>query len=385
MPDDSRGGNLKGHVEKTLSSTGASEIGLTEQIREVFVPTSTMKAVQIDKPGGPEVLKYIDMPIPVPAAGQVLIRAHTIGVGKHDALVRTGRYPWPVEYPEVPGTSMTGYVERLGDGVEGFSLGEPVLAWKFSRRCYAEYVACDANEITKLPADMDMEGAVSIPDYHVAWGMLNDAANPRGVRVASINGATGGVGCAMIDLCRAAGIKLIAICRAPNKASFALERGACFAIDSSTEDVGARILELTRGQGVDLMFDQLVGPDFRDNIKLVAPLGQIVTFNALLGLPSTDLFTDLRKHLDRSVSVRAYSVHVYDPFPEQRARIAREVFKLVESKAITPSVTMRLPLGNAAEAHRMIDAREIVGKMVLKPPRIFDVRVSSVGAPADQL
>ncbi|MBR0706979.1 quinone oxidoreductase family protein [Bradyrhizobium liaoningense] len=337
------------------------------QLKEKFVPTPMMKAVQVDKPGGPEVLKYIDMPIPVPAAGQVLIRTHTIGVGKYDALVRTGRYPWPVEYPEVPGISMTGYVEAVGPGVEGFVAGEPVLAWKFSRRCYAEYVACDTHEITKLPNDIDMEGAVAIPDYQVAWGMLNDAADPRRVRVASINGATGGIGCAMIDLCRAAGIQLIAICRAPNKAAFALERGACLAIDSSTEDVGARILDFTKGRGVDLMFDQLVGPDFRDNIKLVAPLGQIVTFNALSGLPSSDLFADLRKNMDRSVSVRAYSVHVYDPFPEERVRIAAEVFKLIEAKAITPSVTLRLPLGKAAEAHRMLDAREIVGKMVLKP------------------
>ncbi|GGI25743.1 MULTISPECIES: quinone oxidoreductase family protein [Bradyrhizobium] len=331
------------------------------------MPAAMMKAVQVEKPGGPEVLKYIDLPIPTPAAGQVLIRTDTIGVGKYDALVRTGRYPWPVEYPEVPGISVTGYVERVGDGVEGFSPGQPVLAWKFSRRCYAEYVACDVHEITKLPEGIDIEGAVAIPDYQVAWGMLNDAADLRRVKVASINGATGGVGCAMIDLCRAAGIQLIAVCRAPNKAAFALERGASYAIDSSSEAVGARILDITKGTGVDLMFDQLVGPDFRDNIKLVAPLGQIVTFNALSGLPSSDLFADLRKNMDRSISVRAYSVHVYDPFPQERVRIASEVFKLVEARAINPSVTVRLPLREAVQAHRMLDGREVMGKLVLKP------------------
>ncbi len=260
-----------------------------------------MKAVQVDRPGGLEVLKYVDLPVPVAGPKQVLIRADTIGVGKYDALVRTGRYPYPVEYPEVPGISMTGHVAAVGPGAEAFHVGQPVLAWKFSRRCYAEYVACDVHEVTALPDGIDMEGAVAIPDYQVAWGMLHDAADLRRVRTASINGATGGVGTAMIDLCRAAGIELIAICRAAEKTEFALQRGASFAIDNSTENVGERILQITGGRGVDLMFDQLVGPDFRDNIKLMAAFGQIVTFNALSGLPSSDLFADLRKNTNRSV------------------------------------------------------------------------------------
>lgn len=246
-------------------------------------------------------------------------------------------------------------------------MGQPVLAWKFSRRCYAQYVACDVHEVTALPDDIDIEGAVSIPDYQVAWGMLHDAADLRRVRIASINGATGGIGTAMIDLCRAAGIQLVAICRAAKKTEFALKQGASLAIDNSVQNVGERIMEITGGRGLDLMFDQLVGPDFRDNIQLMAPLGQIVTFNALSGVPSSDLFADLRKNMNRSISVRAYSVHVYNPFPEERLRIAREVFKLVSSKAINPRVMMRLPLSQASEAHRMLDAREIMGKLVLKP------------------
>ncbi len=326
-----------------------------------------MKAIQVDQPGGLEALKYIDLPVPVAGPNQVLIRADTIGVGKYDALVRTGRYPFPVEYPEVPGVSMTGHVAAVGLGVKDFFVGQPVLAWKFSRRCYAQYVACDVHEVTALPDDIDIEGAVSIPDYQVAWGLLHDAADLRRVRTASINGATGGIGTAMIDLCRAAGIQLIAICRAAEKTEFALKQGASFAIDSSTENVGERITEITGGRGLDLMFDQLVGPDFRDNIQLMGPLGQIVTFNALAGLPSSDLFADLRKNTNRSISVRAYSVHVYDPFPEERQRVAGEVFKLVSSGAVNPRVTMRLPLSQASEAHRMLDAREIMGKLALKP------------------
>lgn len=326
-----------------------------------------MKAVTMSRTGGPEVLIYGDAPQPTADAGEVLVRAHTIGVGKYDFLVRAGRYPFPVPLPVTPGIEMTGTVEALGTGVEGISIGQRVQVWKFDRGCYAEYVTCKRHELTLLPDEVDLEAAIALPAYQIAWGMLNDAADPRRRRSVYINGAAGNIGTAMIHLCRAAGIEIIAVASSAKKCAFAKAQGADHVIDSSVHNPIESVLEITQGRGLDLMFDHLVGPDFRDNLKMMAPLGQIVTFNALAGTPSSDIFADLRANLDRSISIRAYSVHVYDPFPEERERIAGEVLSLFAAGRISPAITARLPLAEASRAHELMDAGEILGKLVLKP------------------
>jgi len=326
-----------------------------------------MKAIRMTQVGGPEVLDYVDVPTPVPRPSEVLVKADTIGVGKYDVLVRTGTYPFPVPIPVIPGIEITGVVEAVGKDVTSIAVGQKVQVWKFERGCYAEYVACEPHEITILPDGVDMEAAIALPAYQVAWGMLHDAADSRRRRIACINGAAGNIGTAMIHLCRAANIPIIGVTRSAEKCAFALSQGANHVVDSSTENLAARIDEITQGRGLDLLFDHIVGPDFRDNLKLMAPLGQIVTFNALGGLPSSDLFADLRQNLDRSISIRAYSVHVYDPFPEVRIRIAGEVCTLFEQGKIKPAITGRFALRDAARAHAMLDAGEVLGKIVLKP------------------
>jgi NADPH:quinone reductase len=328
-----------------------------------------MKAVRVFKTGGPEVLEYSDVPIPVPGPGEVLVRAHTIGVGKYDALIRTGKYPYPFmpSLPVILGIKMTGTVEALGLGVTGISTGQRVQVWKFSRECYAEYVACPLHELIPLPDDVDLEQAIAIPNFQVAWAMLNDAADPRRRRTVYINGATGGVGIAVIQICRASGSEVIAVAGSAEKCAFALAQGAHHAIDRSREDPIARVLEITGGRGLDLMLDHVVGPNFRDNLKMMAPLGMIVTFNALGGSPNTNLFDDLRANLDRSVAVRPFSVHVYDGFPEERLRISENVLKLFSARAVSPAITTRLPLAEAVRAHELLDGGKVLGELVLKP------------------
>lgn len=324
-----------------------------------------MKAILISETGGPEVLKYIDTPKPKPEAGHVLVKAHTIGIGKYDYLVRSGKYPFPVELPVVPGIEMTGVVEAVGPGVSDIEVGQRVQVWKFDRGCYAEYVSCPLHELLVLPDGVDLEAAIALPAYQVAWGMLHDAADPRRRKTAYINGAAGNIGTAMIHLCRDIGIEIIAGASSEEKCAFARSQGASHTVNTSEGSHVAQILELTKGRGVEVMFDHVVGPNFRDNIKAMAPLGQIITFNALGGFPSSDMFADLRANLDRSVSLRPYSVHVYDPFPEERRRIANEVLKLFASGRIKPAITKRFKLEQAAEAHALMDGGEILGKMIM--------------------
>ncbi|HEX4193152.1 MAG TPA: alcohol dehydrogenase catalytic domain-containing protein, partial [Stellaceae bacterium] len=131
-----------------------------------------MKAIQIAKTGGPEVLDLVDLPMPEPGPGEVVIRAHAIGVGKPDVLFRSGVYRWMPKLPAIPGTEMTGYVEALGAGVNDLTIGAPVLVYHFGGGCYAQYAKVPTSAVTTLPASIDLDDAVSIPNYQVAYALL---------------------------------------------------------------------------------------------------------------------------------------------------------------------------------------------------------------------
>src|SRR5512143_1942385 len=120
-----------------------------------------MKAIQIKATGGPEVLELVDLPTPVPAAGEVLVRAHAIGVGKPDVLFRTGVYRWMPKLPAGPGAEMTGRIAAVGEGVTDLRAGQPVLVYHFGGGCYAEAVAVPASSVTALPDAVDLDDAVS--------------------------------------------------------------------------------------------------------------------------------------------------------------------------------------------------------------------------------
>ena len=325
-----------------------------------------MQAIQISATGGPEVLRPVELPMPAAGDGQVLVRAHAIGVGKPDFLFRTGVYRWMPKLPAVPGSEMTGHVAALGAGVSGLQVGQPVLAVNYTGGCYAEYAAVPAGAVTALPDTVDLDDAVSMPNYQTAWALLYEAAHGK-ARSLYINGAAGGIGSAVIQLCKHAGIAAIAGASTAEKCAFARQQGAAHTVDYSRERVAERVLELTSGHGVDLVLDHIVGRDFTDNLKMLAPLGQIVSFNVLGGLPEKDLFREMRAHLPKSPSVRCFTMHSYDHDPAAKQRIVAAVLAVFAAGAVKPPVYRKLPLAEARRAHEMLDAREVLGKLILKP------------------
>lgn len=148
-----------------------------------------MKAIQITKTGGPEVLELVDLPQPEPGLGEVVIRAHAIGVGKPDVLFRTGVYRWMPPLPAIPGAEMTGYVEALGAGVSDLRVGDQVLVYHLGGGCYAQYAKVPASAVTRLPPEIDLDDAVSIPNYQVAYALLNEAARGIVAETVYVNGA----------------------------------------------------------------------------------------------------------------------------------------------------------------------------------------------------
>ena len=326
-----------------------------------------MRAIQFSETGGPEVLEVVDTLMPSPGSGQVLVKAAAFGVGKPDVLLRSGVYKWMPPLPAIIGNEMSGHVEAVGHGVSDFAMGQKVLVFGTGGGRHAEYNAVDTGIVTALPESVDLDIAVCIPNYAIAWCLVYEAARGIVPETVYVNGAAGGVGSAVVDLCRQAGIEIIAGASSAEKCAFAKELGATHTIDYSTENVAERVNALTGDRGADLILDQRVGPDFTDNLAMIAPLGTIVSFNALAGMPDKDLFVEMRANLGKSPGVRCFSWHSYDRDAETRARILGEVVALFAAGALRPPIYRTLPMDAARDAHAMLDSREILGKVILKP------------------
>jgi len=326
-----------------------------------------MKAIQIQAYGGPEVIEVVDIPTPHPGPGQVLVKAHSLGVGYPDILLRTGVYKWKPALPTILGNEMSGHIEALGDGVTGLQVGQPVLVFGTGGGRYAEYNAVDTALVTPLPETVDLEAAVTIPNYLVAWAILYDVARSGDVKTIYVNGAAGGMGTAILDLCRDAGIATIAGASSDEKCAFAAKLGTLGTVNYSTENIVEKVREITNGRGVDLSFDQLGGPDLVKNLDMLAPLGLVVLYNALAGAPNEDLYEGLRARRGLSLGVQCFSLHVYDEQPERMADIFDALIAKFAAGAYAPPIFDRLPLTEARRAHELMDSRAILGKLILKP------------------
>ena len=326
-----------------------------------------MRAIQIETTGGPEVLKLVERPDPTPGPGEVLVRAEALGVGKPDVLFRTGVYRWMPPLPAIPGAEMAGRIAALGSGVTGFRVGQKALVYHFRGGCYAEAVAVPAASVLPLPDDIDPAEAVCLPNYQVAWALLHEAARGIEAKTVYVNGAAGGVGSAVIQICRHEGRSVMAGASTPEKCAFATAQGAAHTIDYGREPVADRLLSLTGGAGVDLMLDHIIGPNFTDAFRALAPLGLIVSFNMLGGFPAEDVFKAMRANLPRSPGLRCFTMHSYDKDPAGRARIAAAALDLLAARAVKPAIHAVLPLTEAARAHELLDSRQVLGKLVLQP------------------
>jgi NADPH2:quinone reductase len=327
-----------------------------------------MQAIQLQKHGGPEVLELVDIPTPTPAAGEVLVRVHSIGVGKPDVLVRTGIYRWNRTLPVVLGNEMAGHVVALGEGVTGVTLGQAVLVIQTSGGAYAEYATVRAGALTPLPPGMDVERAVGALNYLAAWAMLHEVAGLKHGQTLYLNGASGGVGTAVIQLANLAGATVIAGASSDAKCEFARARGAHHILNYSQQDPIERVRDITGGQGVDVLLDQFVGPRFDRNYDMLATFGQIIVYNLTGGMPEKNVMEPMAKHIAKCPALRTFSLHCYDDRPRKRSELLTTVIDLLASGKVASHISQRLPLSEARKAHELLDSGAVLGKLLLKPP-----------------
>jgi NADPH2:quinone reductase len=331
-----------------------------------------MKAILLTRTGEPSVLEYTEVPTPRPKAGEVLVKAHTIGVSRPELLVRRGTYPWMPPLPAIPGIEMAGTVAERGEGAS-LPLGQKVFvsARELPVRagCYAEYIAVPERALFALPADADLEAAACLSNYQVAYHLLHTATRGAPGNTVLIAQASGGLGSAAVNLAKIAGLTAIALTGSAEKARALLAYGADHAIDTSREDVAARVAAITGGQGVDLILDAAGGPKFADFLPMLAPFGLLVCYGRLDGGMPQDLVRGLEQGSGylNSTAVRVFTMHTLDDTPEPRAKATAKLIEWLASGAIRPLVHARLRLKDAARAHELLEARAVIGKVLLKP------------------
>jgi NADPH:quinone reductase len=328
-----------------------------------------MKAIQISRTGGSEVLQLADVPDPVPGPGEVLVQATSIGVNYFDLLIRTGRYRWMPALPFILGNEMSGRVTTLGSGVTKLKVGQRVFiaGYEIENRggLYAQYAAVSEDAAVPLPDSVGDDEATALTNYQLAHILMFHAA--RGVKAETVVvlGAAGGVGSALIDTARNAGAEVIGTAGSDEKCQFILKRGAAHAVNYNTQSVVERVNAVTM-HGADLVFDHVAGTGFTEGLKMVAPLGMIVSYAVLGGLPEEDLFKAMRGNIEASPAVRCFTMHTYDHMPEPRRQAMQAAVDLLAS-GVKPAIAATLPLAEAARAHDLVESRKAIGKIVLKP------------------
>jgi putative PIG3 family NAD(P)H quinone oxidoreductase len=333
-----------------------------------------MYAVTIAEPGGPEVLTWSEVPDPVPGPGEMLVDVRASAVNRTDLFQRAGLYPPPPGAPPYLGLECSGVVTAAGPGVTGIATGAEVCAL-LSGGGYAQRVAVPAGQVLPIPAGVDVIDAASLPEVAcTVWSNVVELAGLRAGHTLLVHGGGSGIGTFAIQLAAALGATVVTTARAAKHAALR-ELGAAVTVDYTAQDFVAATKEATGGRGADVILDIMGASYLARNIAALAPDGRL----AIIGLQG-----GRRAELDLgalSTARGAISATLLRPRPPaDKARIVREVrenvWPLIETGAIRPVVDRRLPMAEAAQAHRVVEANAHVGKvLLLTPPARVDHEV----------
>ncbi|AIJ46014.1 alcohol dehydrogenase [Comamonas testosteroni TK102] len=330
----------------------------------------TMKAVQLQTTGGPEVLSLVDLPLPQPGAGQVRVKAHAIGAGGPDVLIRNGTYKWMPPLPAIPGNELAGIVDAVGPGVSRLAIGDRVLvsARELPQRggCYAQAICVAESVPFVLPDTIAFDDAVSLGNFQLALALLASNGNLPAQSIL-VPGAAGGVATALAQVARSRGLRVIGTASTPEKQAFAIENGVTDLVNGDVKTLPQQVMALTDGRGVDLAFDHVGADLFIACLRSLAPSGMAVSYNILAGPPSADVFDELRKLLARSLAIRTFSIHAVDADITQRRGLMEEAIRLMASGLVRAPRAMRMQLAQARQAHELLDSGGTLGKLVLIP------------------
>jgi NADPH:quinone reductase-like Zn-dependent oxidoreductase len=342
-----------------------------------------VRRIVIDRPGGYEALRLVESADPAPGPGELAIAVEACGVNYADGIIRMGLYASAKElhgYPITPGFEVAGHVEAVGAGVEGWSAGDPVIGVTLFGG-YTSRIVLGADRVFRRPACLDAPQGAAIPTvFLTAWFMAHEQVHPRAGECWLVHSAAGGVGGALAQLGRLAGVRVVGVVGAAHKVDAARAAGCAEVIDKSREDLWARAKALAPG-GFDAVFDANGVSTLRGSYDHLAPMGKLVIYGFASMLPRdgrlnwprlawdwlrTPRFNPLQM-TQRNRSVLACNLSFLSAHAGRLAEGMRWLLERFARGELQPPQVTEFPLARAADAQRAIESGSTTGKLVLKP------------------
>jgi NADPH2:quinone reductase len=324
-----------------------------------------MKAVIITQPGAPEVLQLAERPKPEISPNEVLVKVAAAGVNRPDVAQRKGHYPPPAGAPQdIPGLEIAGVISKVGDNVTRWKVGDRVCAL-ITGGGYAEYCNVPAGQCLPVPDGLTMIEAASLPEtYFTVWSNVFDRGRLQPGETLLVHGGSSGIGVAAIQMTKAMGNTVYVTAGSDDKCHFCEELGAARAINYKTENFKDVIQQLTGGRGVDVILDMIGGDYTASNLQSLAEEGRLVLINMMLGKDvGIDLSLVMRKRLTITGStLRARDVAFKTGIAQS---LEKNIWPFFGQDKIQPVIYKVFPAKEAAEAHRLMESSQHMGKIVL--------------------
>jgi putative PIG3 family NAD(P)H quinone oxidoreductase len=324
-----------------------------------------MQQIRFDGAGGPEVIRLVEGPVPVPGAGKVLIEVVAAGVNRPDVFQRQGNYPPPKGESDIPGMEVSGRIAAVGAGVDGLAVGDEVCALIGSGG-YAEYAVADAPLCLPVPKGLSVQDAAGIPEtyFTVFDNVFVRGRLKKGERFL-VHGGSSGIGSTAIQLAHAFGAEVFTTAGSAKKCAFCRTLGADHAIDYKTQDFVAEIKALTDKKGVNVILDMVGGSYVARNIQIMAVEGRLVQIAFLGGSVSehVDFMPVMLKKLVLTGSTLRSRTLAQKT--EVATGLRERVLPLLEDGTVKPIIHATFPLEQARQAHELMDSSAHLGKILL--------------------
>lgn len=330
------------------------------------VASGSVRAIMIREPGGPEVLEWTEQPDPEPARGEVLIDVAASALNRADLLQRRGQYPPPAGASAVPGLECSGTISALGEGVTGWRVGDEVCAL-LAGGGYAEKVTVPAEQVLPVPGGVDVVTAAALPEIAcTVWSNVVMFAELQPGEVLLVHGGSGGIGTHAIQVGAALGVTV-----ATTASARGLERcrklGARILVDYEQEDFVDVVRQATDGHGADVVLDNMGAAYLNRNVEVLAVGGRLAVIGFQGGVTAELNLGSLlaRRGVLTATGLRSRPIDGPGGKAEIVAEVRERLWPLIEAGKVRPVVHARVPMVDASEAHRMLEARGVVGKIVL--------------------
>ncbi|HEX3786839.1 MAG TPA: NAD(P)H-quinone oxidoreductase [Pseudonocardiaceae bacterium] len=327
-----------------------------------------MHAITIREPGGPDVLTWTELPDPTPGPGEVLLDIAASAVNRADLLQRQGFYPPPPGASDVPGLECSGTVAELGAGVTGWAVGDQVCAL-LAGGGYAERVVVPAAQVLPVPAGVSLVDAAALPEVAcTVWSNVVMVAGLGAGDVFLVHGGAGGIGTHAIQVGKALGATVAATAGSAEKLDLCRQLGADILINYREQDFVEQLRAATDGHGADVVLDNMGASYLDRNIDALATGGRLSVIGMQGGVKAE---LNIGKLMGKRASVASAGLRARPvDGPDGKGRIVAAVrdglWPLIASGAVRPLVHSVLPCSDAAEAHRAMEASEVLGKVLLK-------------------